>query len=101
MSLDLKKIENSPEFKQLISTRWTIALILTFLVFITYYGFVLLAGVSKATLAYKIGEVTTLGIPIAVGVIVVSFILTLIYVFWANEKYDKMVASILKKAEKN
>lgn len=95
------KIEDTREFKQLVSRRWTVAIILTILVFINYYGFVLVVGMSKATLAQKIGPVTTLGIPVAVAVIVISFILTAVYVLWANSRYDSMVSEILKKARED
>ncbi|MFZ5647539.1 MAG: DUF485 domain-containing protein [Bacillota bacterium] len=97
----VKNIEDMPEFKELVNQRWTVAVILTVLVFINYYGFVLVVGMSKATLAQKIGAVTTLGIPVAVGVIVISFILTAMYVLWANTKYDCMAWAILKKAKGN
>lgn len=99
MVSSVKDIEKSPEFSNLVSKRWVTATILTLLVFIAYYGFIIMVGVSKATLARKIGTATTLGIPLAVLVIVISFILTLIYVTWANNKYDKIVSSINEKLE--
>lgn len=93
-----KTIEKMPEFKDLVVRRWKIASILTILVFITYYGFILIVGLSKATLAQKIGVVTTLGIPVAVAVIVISFFLTLFYVIWANNVYDSLSKSIINKS---
>ena len=99
MSLDLKNIDQTKEFKQLVTHRWTIAIILTALVFITYYGFILVVGISKATMAQKIGVVTTLGIPVAIAVIIISFFLTAFYVIWANSIYDSLAASILKKVK--
>lgn len=92
-------IEEMPAFKELVIRRWRIATILTILVFITYYGFILVVGLSKETLAQKIGVVTTLGIPVAIAVIVISFFLTLYYVIWANNKYDKMSKSIIEQFE--
>jgi uncharacterized membrane protein (DUF485 family) len=93
---DIKKIEESREFKSLVALRWAMAGILTLLVFISYYGFILMVGYSKATLARKISEVTPLGFLMVVAVIVFSFILTLVYVFWANSKYDTMVDYLRK-----
>ncbi len=95
--MQTNKIDEMPEFKSLVKRRWTIALILTFLTFVTYYGFILVLGYSKETLALKIGKVTTLGIPVAMLVIVISFILTLIYVVWANNTYDALVSKIINK----
>ncbi|MEW6572059.1 MAG: DUF485 domain-containing protein [Bacillota bacterium] len=89
-------VEESLEFKQLVTMRWVVAGILTLLVFVTYYGFILLVGLSRETLATKIGETTTLGIPLAVLVIIISFILTLVYIAWANTQYDKKVASLIR-----
>lgn len=100
MSSSYKNIDKLPEFKTLVNRRWLVATILTILVFITYYGFVLVIGLSKPTLAKKIGEVTTLGIPVAVAVIVISFLLTLYYVIWANSSYDSMASSIINKIER-
>jgi len=41
--------------------------------------------------------VTTKGIPIAVLTIVISWILTGIYVFWANSTYDGLVNKVKAK----
>lgn len=98
MNTSIKNIDKMPEFKELVTRRWTVATILTVLVFITYYGFVLVVGLSKATLSQKIGVVTTLGIPVAIAVIVISFFLTLYYVIWSNSRYDSLALSILNKA---
>lgn len=95
---NVKTIEKMPEFKDLVVRRWKIASILTILVFITYYGFILIVGLSKETMAQKIGVVTTLGIPVAVAVIVISFFLTLFYVIWANNVYDSLSKSIINKS---
>ncbi|MDI6710912.1 MAG: DUF485 domain-containing protein [Bacillota bacterium] len=99
MAGDAQRIGDSPEFTNLVVSRWTVASILTLLVFITYYGFILLVGYSKETIARKIGDATTLGIPMAVLVIVISFVLTLVYVFWANSSYDRKVASLRQSLE--
>lgn len=98
MKPNIRSIEKMPEFKELVVRRWKIASILTILVFVTYYGFILIVGLSKPTLAQKIGVVTTLGIPVAVAVIVISFFLTLYYVIWANNVYDSLSKSIINKS---
>ncbi len=84
----------SHEFKSLVSKRWTISVILTILLFVIYYGYILLIGYDKAFLAQKIGEVTTIGIPMGVAVIILSWVLTVIYVLWANNVYDVEVQKL-------
>ncbi|MEW6447327.1 MAG: DUF485 domain-containing protein [Bacillota bacterium] len=100
MGQSKKPVEESHEFKELVTTRWVVAGTLTLLVFITYYGFILMVGLSRETLARKIGEATTLGIPLAVLVIVISFLLTLVYIVWANTGYDKRVAALTRMLDK-
>ncbi len=82
---------SSREFKSLVSKRWTVSIILTALLFLVYYGYILLVAVDKPFLAQKVGEATTLGIPLGILVIVLSWVLTVIYVIWANTTYDNEV----------
>ena len=89
----------SPEFRRIVARRWTLSLLLTLALFIAYYGFVLLVAVNKDLLARRIGEVTTLGIPIGAGVIVIACLLTAIYVRWANTVYDPEVDRLLRQLE--
>jgi uncharacterized membrane protein (DUF485 family) len=89
----------SPEFRRIVARRWTLSLLLTLALFVAYYGFVLLVAVNKELLARRIGEVTTLGIPIAAGVIVIACVLTAIYVRWANTVYDPEVDRLLRQLE--
>jgi len=81
----------SPDFKRLVARRWSVSGILLLLLFASYYGYVVILGSSPEVMARRIGEFTTLGIPIGVGVIVFAFILTAVYVAWANWRYDPEV----------
>ncbi len=81
----------SADFKHLVANRWSVSLVLLALLFVSYYGYVLLIGGNKAFLAQKIGEVTTLGIPVGIAVILFAWILTAYYVVWANKSYDPEV----------
>jgi uncharacterized membrane protein (DUF485 family) len=64
-----------------------------------YYGFIFLIAFGKPVLAKKITENVTLGIPVGIGVIVLSCLFTGIYVYWANGKYDPSVAHFKRKLE--
>jgi uncharacterized membrane protein (DUF485 family) len=90
----------SPEFKKLVRGKWTIAIILTILLFVVYYGFILLIAADKTFLAQKIGAYTTLGIPIGVGVIIAAWVLTAIYVSWANRVQDVEVNRLVDDLQK-
>lgn len=81
----------SPELRRLVGRRWAISLVLTAVLCVAYFGFILLVALEKELLARRIGAVTTLGIPLAVGAIVIAWALTAIYVWWANRSYDPAV----------
>lgn len=86
----LEMIE-SKEFKRLVSLRWKVSMTLLAVLFVSYYGYILLVATNKEFVSRKIGEVTTLAIPIGVAVIVIAWILTAFYVGWANRSYDPEV----------
>jgi uncharacterized membrane protein (DUF485 family) len=79
---------DSAAFKQMVIKRWTMSVVLTTALFLVYYGYIVLIAVDKPFMAQKIGEVTTLGIPLGIGVILLSWVLTAIYVIWANRVHD-------------
>lgn len=85
---------DSPEFKYLVVRRWRISLILTACLFVLYYGFILLIATQKPFLSQRIGDATTIGIPIGAAVIVIAWVLTALYVVWANRHYDAEVTRL-------
>ena len=90
----------SKELKSLVRRKWIVSIVLTVCLFVLYYGFILLIALDKAFLARRIGEHTTLGIPIGAGVIVLSWVLTAAYVLWANRSYDSSVDDLKRQVRK-
>lgn len=92
-------ILNDPDFKDLSKQKFTISIILTILELALYFGFIGLIAFNKPYLAQKLGPgvATTIGIPIAVGTIVFSWVFTGIYIWWANNKYDVLVNKVKEK----
>jgi uncharacterized membrane protein (DUF485 family) len=84
-------VQETVEFKELVSTRLRVSLALTAAMFVAYFGFILVVAFNKTFLAQRIGEHVTIGIPIAIGVIIFAWVLTGIYVWWANSRYDSAV----------
>jgi uncharacterized membrane protein (DUF485 family) len=97
----LKKedILTDPDFLKLSSQKNTISIILTILELVLYFGFIYLVAEKKDFLSQKMSEggAATIGIPIAIGTIVLSWVFTGIYIWWANAKYDEMVKKVLEK----
>jgi uncharacterized membrane protein (DUF485 family) len=92
-------ILDDADFKDLSSQKFTISIILTILELVLYFGFIGLIAFNKPFLAQKLtaGVATTIGIPIAVGTIIGSWVLTGIYIWWANTKYDVLVNKVKDK----
>jgi uncharacterized membrane protein (DUF485 family) len=100
MAKSTHEMIESAEFKRLVRGKWTIAIVLTVLLFIAYYGFIFMMAVNKPFLAQKIGEHTTLGFPIAAGVIGIAWVLTAIYIVWANRVLDGEVSRLVADLKK-
>ena len=96
MAKTAKEIVQSERFKALMRKRWSVSIVLTVLLFIIYYGYILIVGYGKEFLGMKVGVYTNYGIILGVLVIVLSWALTGIYVIWANNVYDKEVDAIKK-----
>jgi len=95
-SRTVTELIESKEFKALVARRWLVSIGLTAALFVLYYGYILLIAGDKALMATKVGEVTTLAIPVGVAVIVLAWVLTAIYVTWANAAYDPRVEEFKK-----
>jgi uncharacterized membrane protein (DUF485 family) len=95
------RIQKNPKYQELRSKRSGFGWTLTLLMMVVYYGYIALIAFNKPFLAQPIGEgVTTLGIPIGMGVIVFTVVITAIYVRRANSEFDALTAEILKDAAK-
>jgi uncharacterized membrane protein (DUF485 family) len=91
-SLDnARELISSEPFRALVRKRWTVSFVLLALLFVSYYGFILLVSTQKALVSQRVGEFTTLAIPLGVAAIVIAWALTAFYVGWANRKYDPEV----------
>ena len=91
MDSSTRQLLDSPDFKKLVIRRWWVSMVLTALLFVVYYGYIILVATNKALLGRRIGEVTTLAIPLGAAVILAAWVLTAIYVIWANRQYDPHV----------
>ena len=77
--------------------RWRVALALTTAMILLYFGFVALIAFNRPLLATLIVPGLSLGILLGALVIVGAWVLTWIYVRWANDHYDRAVSSLRQK----
>lgn len=91
----LSRIALSPHYRQLVRERSLFSWILTVLMLVVFFGYILLIAFAPELLARPIGNgTTTLGIPLGIGVIVFGIALTGIYVHRANSRYDPLIRQI-------
>ena len=97
----VERILQHPKYRELKSKRNRFGWLLAVLMLIVYYGYIALIAFNKPFLAQPIGNgVTTLGIPLGMGVIVFTIVITGIYVRRANSEFDSLTADILKDVTK-
>ncbi len=86
------------DFVALARQKGMVSLALPLLALAAYFGFMALLAFGRDVLARRVAGDINLGIPLGIGVIVLCWILTGVYVLWANSKYDAMVARVQAKA---
>lgn len=96
----VQRIMNNPKFQEMVSKKRRLSWTLTAVMLFVYVGFMLLVGYNKAFLASSFnGGITTWGIPLGLGIIVLSFILCAVYSYIANHKLDPLNEETLKEIE--
>lgn len=99
--LIIERVKADPLFHELVRQRSSFAWLLSALVLLIYFGFIMMVAYNKELLGQSLfGGVTTVGIPVGVGVIISAFILTGIYVARANSKFDELTKQIIEKVKK-
>jgi uncharacterized membrane protein (DUF485 family) len=78
----------------LAARRWRIALWLTAVMIVIYFGFIALIAFDRPLLARLVRPGLTVGILLGALVIIVSWLLTYGYVRWANNHYDVAIREL-------
>ncbi|MFB6325961.1 DUF485 domain-containing protein [Pantoea deleyi] len=96
-----QQIERNPRFYELVRKRQAFATLLSLIMLVLYVGFILLIAFAPGWLGTPLhaGTNVTRGIPIGVGLIVMSFVLTGVYVWRANGEFDRLTKAILSEVK--
>lgn len=96
------RVAANPKYRELVNTRSRYSVLMTLAVMVVYFGYILLIAFDGAWLGTKLGAgmTTSIGIPLGVGVIVFTIILTNIYVRRANTEFDQLNAEIIAEANR-
>ncbi|KGD70368.1 membrane protein [Tatumella morbirosei] len=96
-----QKIADNPAFRELVKKRQHFATLLSLIMLVLYIGFILLIAFAPDWLGTPLSATSsvTRGIPIGVGLIVISFLLTGLYVWRANGEYDRLTRQVIRECE--
>jgi uncharacterized membrane protein (DUF485 family) len=96
------KIRANPKFAEMVGKRTRFAVLLSLIVLVPYYTFMLLTSLQPQLFTATISDtsVITIGWPIAAVIVIVGWLLTGVYVSRANGEFDSLNEQILKDARK-
>ncbi|RKH18066.1 DUF485 domain-containing protein [Corallococcus praedator] len=77
--------------KALAAARWRVAGALTVAMLVTYLGFILLVAFNRPLMGQQLIPGLSIGIVLGAVTILVAWVLTGLYILWANRKYDHIL----------
>lgn len=97
----IERIRANPKYRELRRRRNTLGWSLSLAMMLVYYGYIALIAFDKPFLSQRLGSgVTTLGVPLGMGVIVFTILITAYYVRRASNEFDALSRSILEEEVK-
>lgn len=96
-----QRVVSNPRFRELVQKRSRFAWLLSGITLVLYVAFILLIAFDPQWLGTPLyqGATITRGIPVGVGLIVISFVLTGVYVIRANGEFDRLTADIIREVQ--
>ena len=91
--------EHEAELERAVAKRWRVGALLTAVMMLGYFGFILLVAFAKPFVGTLLADrQISAGIIIGASVIILAPVLTAIYVRWANRVYDPAIEKLRKKS---
>lgn len=98
--IQVQRILENPKFKALVAKKRNLSWSLAALMLAIYIGFTLLVAYNPDFLRTPMGDsVITWGIPLGIGVIVISFVLCGVYSSVANGSFDVLNKEAIEEVE--
>lgn len=96
MTADLETVTQSPEYHALIERRNRLVWPLVILTVVSYAGFIFAIAFAPQALGKPVteGGVVSIGILLGLGLILLNFVITLIYVRAANRDIEPLIARV-------
>jgi uncharacterized membrane protein (DUF485 family) len=97
---DWERIEQSPEFQELIRRRRSFVVPATIFFLVYYMGFILLTGYAEDFMASSVYEGLTVGYTLALTQFVMVFVLGIMYLRKSDREYDPLGRKVVEMAER-
>lgn len=97
-----QRVRANPKFQQLVAKRGRLALVLSLIVLGAYYALMMVVAFAPDLLRSPVAEggALSIGFPIAAVVIVVSWLLTGVYSYFANGEFEELNNQIVAESRK-
>jgi uncharacterized membrane protein (DUF485 family) len=94
----LARIQGDPNYQSLVKERTSFGWTMSIITLVLYFGYITIVAFAPSLIAAKISGDITVGIILGAGLIVLSILLTGIYVVRANSRYDDLTRAIVASA---
>ncbi|KAF0225364.1 MAG: hypothetical protein FD176_415 [Rhodospirillaceae bacterium] len=97
-----EQVRGNPKFAQLVKRRGRLALLLSAIVLVSYYAFMMVVAFAPQVLAVPLSEggSLTIGAPIGAAIIIISWLLTGVYSHFANGPFEQLNNDIVRETLK-
>ncbi len=94
------RIRQNPKFAELVAKRTRLAIVLSLIVLVPYYTFMMITAFNPALLAQPIseGSIITIGWPIGAVMLIGFWLTTAVYIYRANGEFDNLNKEIIQEA---
>jgi uncharacterized membrane protein (DUF485 family) len=96
-----QRIRQHPKFAELVTRRTRFALLLSVLVLVPYYSFMMVVAFNPTVLHQTLsGSVITIAWPLGAALVIGSWLLTGLYIMRANNEFDQLNEEVLKEVQR-
>lgn len=93
-----ERVRQNPKYHTLVKRRSRLALILSAAVLVSYYCFMMIVAFAPDMLRVPLseGSALTVGVPVGTAIIVVSWLLTGVYSYFANGEFEELNDTVVR-----
>ncbi len=97
----IRRIRENPSFRELEKKRGRLSWTLTVVMLLIYFSYIFMVAFTPDFISQPISShsVISLALPLGIGVILSAIVLTGVYVWQANSKFDRLTRLIVEEFE--